>query len=250
MNFVKRLAIGLSAAAIAVLGISAPAQAVGPTLGCGMGGSSSTNAYGQVGTTYTYTIISVCNRITVNSLSGTLTYNGTTYTSGTTNATFTVVAGQDLTLVAAAGTTDIVLTQSPNFTSLPGWAAQITLTASGGGGGGSSSSATTTPHTLSLEVAASGASCTSGNPSGVSGSWLTLPGADTCSQSGPTAKAAATLLGWSTSANFPIARAQAQIDKHWGVIDEVIDGTRMIFIPGGMAVFVSGPNNLYPVWSK
>jgi hypothetical protein len=77
-----------------------------------------------------------------------------------------------------------------------------------------------------------------------------LPSADQCSQSGPTAKAGATLLGWSTSENFPIARAQSQIDKHWGVIDESIDGIRMIFIPAGMAVFVSGSNNLFPIWSK
>ena len=33
------------------------------------------------------------------------------------------------------------------------------------------------------------------------------------------------------------------------VIDEVIDGERMIFIPGGMATFVSGSNNLFPIWS-
>jgi hypothetical protein len=103
---------------------------------------------------------------------------------------------------------------------------------------------------LTLQVAASGVSCTGGNPSGVSGSWLTLPGADQCTQTGSTVKPGATLLGWSTSANFPIARAQAQVDKHWGVIDEVIDGVRMIFIPGGMATYVSGSNDLYPVWSK
>jgi hypothetical protein len=62
-------------------------------------------------------------------------------------------------------------------------------------------------------------------------------------------KAGAKLLGWSTSAAFPVARAQAQVDKKWGVIDETIDGVRMIFIPAGMATFVSGSNNLYPVWS-
>jgi hypothetical protein len=123
------------------------------------------------------------------------------------------------------------------------------LTITGSGGGGSSSSAAAPLETLSLAVAASGATCTGGNPTGYAGSWLTLPGADQCSQSGPTAKAGAKLLGWATSASFPVARAQAQIDKKWGVIDEVIDGQRMIFIPGGMAVFVSGSNNLYPIWS-
>ena len=104
-------------------------------------------------------------------------------------------------------------------------------------------------ETLSLAVESSGASCTGGNPTGYSGSWLTLPSADQCSQSGPTAKPGAKLLGWSTSATFPIARAQAQIDKKWGAIDEVIDGVRMIFIPAGQAVFISGSNNLFPIWS-
>ena len=126
-----------------------------------------------------------------------------------------------------------------------------TIGTGGGGGGSSSSSSAAAPtETLSLAVSASGATCTGGNPSGVSGSWLALPSASQCSQSGPTAKAGAVLLGWSTNASFPIARAQAQVDKKWGVVDETIDGTRMIFIPAGMATFVSGSNNLYPIWSK
>ena len=117
--------------------------------------------------------------------------------------------------------------------------------------GGSSSSSSSTPavETLSLSVAASGATCTGGNPTGYAGSWLTLPSADQCTQSGPTAKPGAKLLGWATSSSFPIARAQAQIDKKWGVIDESINGVRMIFIPAGMATFVSGSNNLFPIWS-
>ena len=124
-----------------------------------------------------------------------------------------------------------------------------TVTGGGGGGGSSSSSAAAPLETLSLSVAASGATCTGGNPAGYSGSWLTLPSADQCTQSGPTAKPGAKLLGWATSASFPIARAQAQIDKKWGVIDEEIGGVRMIFIPAGMATFVSGSNNLFPIWS-
>lgn len=124
-----------------------------------------------------------------------------------------------------------------------------TLTFTGSAPSPSGDTMTPVLDTLSLAVAASGASCTGGNPTGYSGSWLTLPSADQCSQSGPTAKPGAKLLGWSTSANFPIARAQAQVDKKWGVIDEEINGVRMIFIPGGMATFVSGSNNLFPVWS-
>lgn len=152
--------------------------------------------------------------------------------------------------VAGGVTGSFTITGSDNQSNQPTTVYTITVSGGGGGGGGSSSSSSSTPQTLTLEVAASGASCTGGNPSGVSGAWLTLPGAEACTQSGPTAKPGATLLGWATSASFPIARAQSQIDKHWGVIDEVIDGVRMIFIPGGMAAFVSGSNNLYPIWSK
>ena len=116
-------------------------------------------------------------------------------------------------------------------------------------GGSSSSSAAAPLETLSLSVAASGATCTGGNPTGYAGSWLTLPSADQCTQSGPTAKPGAKLLGWATNSSFPIARAQAQIDKKWGVIDETINGVRMIFIPAGMATYVSGSNTLFPIWS-
>jgi|TARA_B110000285_G_C15049459_1_gene576178 hypothetical protein len=57
------------------------------------------------------------------------------------------------------------------------------------------------------------------------------------------------LLGWSTSPNFPVVRAQDQINRGWGVIDEENSGVRMIFIPSGMSTFVSSSNTLYPIWS-
>ena len=161
------------------------------------------------------------------------------------NQTFTVSVG------AGAASGNIVVSSTGSF--CPSQTAAIAVTVSGGVTPSPSPAQTTSSplmtETLSLSVAASGATCAGGNPSGTSGSWLTLPGADQCSQSGPTAKPGAKLLGWATSANFPIARAQAQVDKKWGVIDEVIDGQRMIFIPGGMATFVSGSNNLFPIWS-
>lgn len=168
--------------------------------------------------------------------------------------TFTVSVG------AGATSGSIVVSSTGGF--CPSQTATIAVTVSGGsgggGGGGSSSSDSSTPsvetstpsvETLSLSLAASGATCTGGNPTGYAGTWLTLPSADQCTQSGPTAKSGAKLLGWATSSSFPVARAQAQVDKKWGVIDEVIDGERMIFIPGGMATFVSGSNNLFPIWS-
>ncbi len=169
-------------------------------------------------------------------------------------AGYTLVSGS-LTLTATGasavisyGSSDGTLSVTAANSCGAGTSASIGVTITGGG---SSSSTSSSPavETLSLSVAASGATCTGGNPTGYSGSWLTLPSADQCTQSGPTAKPGAKLLGWATSASFPIARAQAQIDKKWGVIDETINGVRMIFIPAGMATFVSGSNNLFPIWS-
>lgn len=118
-------------------------------------------------------------------------------------------------------------------------------------GGVVSSSATVAPvsETLLLAVESSGASCTGGNPTGYSGSWLALPKAEDCKQTGPNAKVGAKLLGWSPNANFPVEVAQNQIARGWGVYDGPIGGVRMIFIPAGMSTFVSGSNTLYPVWS-
>lgn len=125
------------------------------------------------------------------------------------------------------------------------------LTVTGGGGGSSSSAAAASAPvevSLSLDLAASGASCKEGSAAtGVMGSWLFLPAADDCSSTtDPNAK----LLGWSTSVNFPVQRAQSQVDNRWGAIDEIFDGVRMIFIPAGHATFVSGPNSLYPIWAS
>lgn len=132
--------------------------------------------------------------------------------------------------------------------------ATISASAPGGssGGGATTSPAAPPPQpveaTLSLDLAASGASCTKGSAvAGVMGEWLTLPAAGDCtSTTRPTAK----LLGWSTSAKFPVALAQSQIDKGWGAIDDVFDGIRMIFIPAGKATFVSGGNSLHPIWAS
>lgn len=127
------------------------------------------------------------------------------------------------------------------------------LTVTGGGSNDARTSSDNAPSTpvevsLSLDLAASGATCKAGAAArGVMGSWLYLPAADDCSSTtDPNAK----LLGWSTSANFPVQRAQSQVDNRWGAIDEVFDGVRMIFIPAGQATFVSGPNSLYPIWAS
>lgn len=249
-------ALAVSAATSIVGATSASATTYTGTFDCNThpGGSISVDA----GDTINFSSLTNCGNIVVTTakfsaasatISGTpvtpfIPAGGSTYWQSVGMTTFSITVG-------GAVTGSFSITGSNNASVGPSTVYTITVSGGGGGGGGgSSSSSTSTPQTLTLEVAASGASCTGGNPSGVAGAWLTLPGADSCTQSGPTAKPGATLLGWATSANFPIARAQSQIDRQWGVIDEVIEGVRMIFIPGGMATYVSGSNNLYPIWSK
>ena len=103
--------------------------------------------------------------------------------------------------------------------------------------------------TLSLDFGPIPASCTRGNPSGVQGTWVTLPSADQCSQTSQDAHSDARLLGWSTSPNFPAATAQSQVDKGWGAIDDSVSGVRMIFIPAGNSTLLSGDNTLFSIWS-
>ncbi|HEY7821878.1 MAG TPA: hypothetical protein VIG24_03535 [Acidimicrobiia bacterium] len=125
----------------------------------------------------------------------------------------------------------------------------------GGGtnnGGTSSGAAASAPVevSLSLDLATSGASCTEGSSAtGVAGAWMTLPGADSCtSQTTPDAN----LLGWATTADFPVDIAQRQIDNGWGAYELFNEEGRMtaVFIPAGQATFVSGPNSLHPIWAS
>lgn len=172
------------------------------------------------------------------------------YRPSTVSGTITVSEGllvtSGLTQVPLpAGTYDIKLTENTTTVIAQSNGVQI------GSGGGPSSDATESAPvevSLTLDLEANGASCKDGSAAkGLVGTWLTLPSADDCSS---TTRTGAKLLGWSTSANFPVQRAQSQIDNGWGTIDEVIDGVRMIFIPAGKATFVSGPNSLHPVWAS
>lgn len=126
--------------------------------------------------------------------------------------------------------------------------------ASGGGGGASSSAPASAPTLETLQVGVSGSdtTCTGGNPTGFSGSWLQLPAAGDCRQTGPKADPSAKLLGWATDPNFPVAIAQRQVDNGWGAYETFNEDGQLtgVFIPAGGATFVSGSNNLYPIWSK
>lgn len=175
---------------------------------------------------------------------------------GAANVTVTDQSGNalstgniSLTGITAVVVSRIVVSATFTFSSSGVQKGQITLSP-GPANASDAGVGSTAPEevSLSLDLAASGASCKEGSAAtGVMGAWLFLPAADDCSSTtDPNAK----LLGWSTSANFPVQRAQSQVDNRWGAIDEIFDGVRMIFIPAGMATFVSGPNSLHPIWAS
>lgn len=78
------------------------------------------------------------------------------------------------------------------------------------------------------------------------GSWVQLTDSG-CAP--PSDRPGARLLGWATSSNFPVERAQRQVDLGWGAIDETIDGIRMIFIPLNGYTLLTGDNTMSPIWS-
>lgn len=42
--------------------------------------------------------------------------------------------------------------------------------------------------------------------------------------------------------------AAKQVAAGWGVVDDVFNGERMIFIPVGGSAYVSADNHLYAIW--
>jgi hypothetical protein len=68
----------------------------------------------------------------------------------------------------------------------------------------------------------------------------------------PASQAGATLLGWSTTPNFPIAVAQRQVENGWGTYESYNTEGQFIavFIPAGKGAYLSGSSVLYAIWSK
>lgn len=123
-----------------------------------------------------------------------------------------------------------------------------------GGSSQRSSAATVAPQPIAAELTLassgeSGASCRQGaSVIGYAGQWLTLPAQEDCTlSSGPNAK----LLGWSTSADFPVSIAQRQADNGWGTYQLTNEAGEVtaVYIPAGHAAYVSGSNALHPIWS-
>lgn len=216
--------------------LTAPAQAAG-TLTVGAG--SITAALDSNESVY------FCNTSSCNGTTALYVSSSGTFTTGS-QVLFATGSGQTGLTQLPAGTYTVVILTTPNGTLI----ASESNVVIGDGGGASSDAAASAPVevSLSLDLATSGASCKEGSAAtGLMGSWLSLPAAGDCSS---TTNPKAKLLGWSTDANFPVELAQSQVNKGWGVIDDVFGGVRMIFIPAGQATYVSGPNSLFPIWSR
>jgi hypothetical protein len=133
------------------------------------------------------------------------------------------------------------------------WIVNYTGTGGGGGGGGTNSASSASApvlETLTISATTNDTTCTGGSPTGYTGSWLQLPAADQCSQSGPNANPNAKLLGWATDPIFPVSVAQEIVNLKYGPIDGMFYGMRMIFIPAGGWTYISSSNTLYPIWAS
>jgi hypothetical protein len=98
--------------------------------------------------------------------------------------------------------------------------------------------------------APSGSACSSGSISGLAGTWAVLPTTSECRA--PSTSAAASLLGWATTPEFPIAIAQRQVNNGWGAYETFNNDGQLtgVFIPAGGYTLLSNDTNLYPIWSS
>jgi hypothetical protein len=122
---------------------------------------------------------------------------------------------------------------------------------SGGAPSGDSSTAAVPAPTFEISLTPTdGTTCVNSSQSATGGTWLALPRANDCTP--PASKAGATLLGWSTTPNFPIDIAQRQVNNGWGVYETFNSSGAItsVFIPAGRATFLSGTNTLYAIWNK
>ena len=114
----------------------------------------------------------------------------------------------------------------------------------------STSTGTASAVTLAFDLP-DGVRCDFGSVEASIGSWIELPAASDCSvtpRAGDTSEDS-TLLGWATSADFPVEIAQRQVDNGWGAYETYNDDGQLtgVFIPAGGFTQISGPTNLFPI---
>ena len=107
------------------------------------------------------------------------------------------------------------------------------------------------PVAMSLAMPA-GVTCAPTAPM-LRGAWVRLPSADECSES-PAARVSgdSQLLGWATSADFPVDLAAEHTATSENALELKDDDGRLtaVFIPAGGWTHVTGANTLFPIWSN
>lgn len=82
--------------------------------------------------------------------------------------------------------------------------------------------------------------------------WVQLPGPSECSITGSAERSQAPqLLGWATTADFPVALAQRQINNGWGAYELFDDSGNLaaVFIPAGGFAALTADAQLFPIMS-
>ena len=143
--------------------------------------------------------------------------------------------------ISPSGRMALVTNNGSNTVSL------IDLQASGGDQPGEANEARPISYTLQLD-AGSGGTCPQTSISGLARAWVTLPTAADCAP----ASGNRPLLGWATSAGFPVDIAKRQVDRGWGAYELADSDGRptAVFIPAGGATRLTGANTLHAIWSK
>ena len=247
--------IGAIAASLAV---AAGVLVVGPASAAVSNATITDNGDGTVSVSWSGTPAGQMN-LGICSATASLCYAGPPpvpmWTKQNISSGLSVIAG--MTVTPAAGTTGTTLPNGTyRFELMEGSTNVATLASAvigtGGGGGSSSTAAAPKPVVVSLDLsvaADAGVVCKDGSSvAGYIGQWVTLPGQSDCSLS---SRPGARLLGWSTSASFPVAIAQRQADHGWGAyqLTDEAGNVTAVFIPAGHDAYVSGSNTLHPIWS-
>lgn len=106
-----------------------------------------------------------------------------------------------------------------------------------------------TPERLALNPG-DGYLCDSAFVSALPGTWVNLPASDACTRE--TGSGGSTLLGWATTATFPVDIAKRQVSNGWGAYEMFDANGRLtaVFIPAGGATLISGSISLYAIWGS
>jgi hypothetical protein len=205
------------------------------TFNCSVDGIENTSFTGNVGDTFSFHANGSCN-LSVSD-PGIVSWRDT---SNSANPSSTVNSVVIITLIAEGTTT--FTAQWPSYPS-SGRQLNIAITSN------APIASTKTTDVGEIELLIYGESsafnCTA-RISGQIGTWIQLTN-NGCTATGKEANV--TLLGWSTSPNFPVDIARKVIENRWGVY-EIFSAGRIaaVFIPVNGYTQLTSENRIYPIW--